>query len=250
MKVTIHTEDNAKYLGNLAAGKSYSMFLVGWTGDYPDMTDWVDYHFGTGANSSFGPKFSDITTLLTAAASELDAAKRLDDYKQVNTLLAQHVPMIPLFHASSSIAFRADVTGVKASALSNEFFAPMKPADRTQLVFEQNSETSGLYCGDESDGDAIRNCIQVYDSLYTFEVGGTAAIPNLATACTPNAAGTVWTCTLRDGVKFADGAALDANDVVNTYAAQWDAKNPLHIGNSGSWEYFPGLFGGLLNPPS
>jgi ABC-type transport system substrate-binding protein len=225
------------------------MFLVGWTGYYPDQTDWVDYHFGTGANDSFGPKFQDIETLLTAAASELDQAKRLDDYKQANTLLAQHVPMIPLFHASSSLAFKADVTGVLASALSNEAFWPMKAADRPTLVFEQNSETSGLYCGDESDGDALRNCIQIYDSLYTFKIGGTDVQPNLATSCAPNPDGTVWTCTLRDNVKFADGAALDANDVVDTYAAQWDSKNPLHVGNAGSWEYFPGLFGGLLNPP-
>jgi peptide/nickel transport system substrate-binding protein len=42
---------------------------------------------------------------------------------------------------------------------------------------------------------------------------------------------------------------LDANDVVDSYAVQWDTKNPLHVGNTGTFEYFPGLFGGYLNPP-
>jgi len=66
----------------------------------------------------------------------------------------------------------------------------------------------------------------------------------------PNADGTKWTCTLQQGVKFHDGADFDANDVVATYAAQWDAKNPLHVGNLGTFDYFPALFGGLLNPPA
>ena len=59
-----------------------------------------------------------------------------------------------------------------------------------------------------------------------------------------------WTCTLREGVTFHDGAALDANDVVVSYAAQWDTQHPLHVGRSGAFEYFPGLWGGFLNPPA
>ena len=31
-------------------------------------------------------------------------------------------------------------------------------------------------------------------------------------------------------MKFHDGADLDANDVVVSYAAQWDTKHPLHKG--------------------
>ena len=44
-------------------------------------------------------------------------------------------------------------------------------------------------------------------------------------------------------------ATLDANDVVASLSAQWDTKSPLHVGNTGDFEYFPGLFGGNLNPP-
>jgi len=46
----VHTEDNATYLGNSSKGQ-YSLFLLGWGGDYPDMTDFVDYHFGIGAKA-------------------------------------------------------------------------------------------------------------------------------------------------------------------------------------------------------
>jgi peptide/nickel transport system substrate-binding protein len=247
IKLKINTEDNATYLDNSAAGK-YSLFLLGWGGDYPDMTDFVDYHFGTGANKAFGTKFKDLTDLLTKGASEVDATKRLEIYKQANNLIKQHVPMVPLNHAASAVAYQADVTGAQAGPLGNDAFWVVKPGDRQQIVFEQNSETSGLYCADESDGDSLRNCEQMFDPLYTYKIGGTEVIPNLATECTPNTEGTVWTCKLHDGVKFHDGATLDANDVVTTYAVAWDKNNPLHVGNGGSFEYFPGLFGGFLQP--
>ena len=125
----------------------------------------------------------------------------------------------------------------------------MKPGDRDQLVWIQNGEPAGIYCADETDGEALRVCEQITESLYGFEVGGTGPIPVLATACTPNADLTVWTCTLRDGVTFQDGATLDANDVVLSYAVQWDAEHPLHKGRDGSFTYFPSLWGGFLNPP-
>jgi ABC-type transport system substrate-binding protein len=125
----------------------------------------------------------------------------------------------------------------------------MKPGDRDTMVFMQNAEPPGLYCADESDGEALRVCEQTSEALYSYEIGGTAAEPALATECTPNTELTTWTCSLRDGVTFHNGATLDANDVVLSYAVQWDAAHPLHKGRDNSFTYFPGLFGGFLNPP-
>ena len=249
IKINLHQEDNAQYLTNSDKGQ-YPLFLLGWTGDYFDMTDWADYHFGVGSGPRFGTHFKDITDVLSKAATTVDPTARLALYGQFNTLLAQHVPAIPLYHAGSALAARADTTGVVPSPIGMEAWWTIKPGDRNQVVFEQNAETSGLYCGDESDGDSLRNCYNVYDALYQFKPGGGDVVPDLATDCKANAAGDVWTCTLRQGVKFADGSTFDANDVVATYAAQWDAKNPNHVGNGGTFDYFPALFGGFLNPPS
>jgi len=126
----------------------------------------------------------------------------------------------------------------------------MKPGDRDTLVWMQNAEPLSLYCGDETDGETLRACEAIFESLYAYEVGGTAPIPSLATECTPSADLMTWTCKLRDGVSFTQGGTLDANDVVLSYAVQWDTQHPLHIGNTGNFEYFPGLFGGNLNPPA
>ena len=61
----------------------------------------------------------------------------------------------------------------------------MDPGGRDQLVFQQNSEPSGLYCGDESDGDSLRNCEQIFDSLYGYKIGGIDTEPALATKLRP-----------------------------------------------------------------
>ena len=60
---------------------------------------------------------------------------------------------------------------------------------------------------------------------------------------------TEYTFHLRKDVKFSDGAALDANDVVASFVSQWDAKDPNHKGRTGTFEYFGAFFGTILNAP-
>jgi ABC-type transport system substrate-binding protein len=126
----------------------------------------------------------------------------------------------------------------------------MTPGDRRQLVWLTPSEPGGLYCADETTAVAGLVCAQTSEGLYGFDPAGATAIPSLATSCLPNKELTVWTCTLRPGVRFADGAALDANDVVQSYAVQWDAEHPRHKGRDGAFAPFIEAFGGFLNPPS
>jgi hypothetical protein len=38
--------------------------------------------------------------------------------------------------------------------------------------------------------------------------------------------------------------------VIASFAAQWDTKNKNHVGNAGTFDYFPALWGGFLNPPA
>jgi peptide/nickel transport system substrate-binding protein len=245
----IEVQESGTFLDNAAAGKLTGIHLLGWGVDYPDITDFLDYHFGAGASKQFGNKFDDITSALTTGGQGANDAARKPAYEAANNAIKLHVPMIPVAHGGSAVAYRADVQNAHASPLSSEYFAVMQPADRTQFVFMQNAEPPGLYCADETDGESLRVCEQMTEALYGYEVGGSATVPGLATECKPNAELTQWTCTLRDGVTFHDGSTLDANDVVMSYAVQWDADNPLHKGRTGDFTYFPGLFGGFLNPP-
>lgn len=226
-----------------------TMYLLGWGADYPDQTNFLDFHFGRGASDQFGAGFEDIWTTLEKAASLSDQAERNVLYAEANNLLKQHVPMIPVAHGGSATAFKADVVGAHASPLSNEHFASMDPGGRTTLVWMQNAEPIGLYCADETDGESLRACEQMNESLLAYQIGGTAVEPSLAESYEANDDLTEWTFKLREGVIFHDGSAFDAKDVLLSYAVQWDAAHPLHVGRDGSFTYFPGLFGQFLNAP-
>ncbi len=246
---TIDVQESTTYLDNAKNGALDGIHMLGWGADYPDITDFLDYHFGGGASKQFGAHYADIVAALAKGASSADPAARLTAAGESNNLVKQDVPMVPIAHGGSAVAFKADVTGAHASPLSDEYFAVMQPADRQQLVWLQNGEPGGLYCADEEDGESIRVCNQVVESLYSYKIGGVDPQPNLAKECKANTDLTVWTCSLQTGVKFGDGADFDANDVVLSYAAQWDAASPLHKGRTSSFTYFSALFGGFLNPP-
>jgi ABC-type transport system substrate-binding protein len=250
INATLDLQESGAFLDAAAAGTLDGIYMLGWGADYPDATNFLDYHFGAGSGKKFGKPFDDVAAALQKGATSLADADREAAYTEANNLIKQHVPAVIVAHGASGTVFKADVDNSHTSPLGNEVFSVMKAADRPNLVFVQNAEPLSLYCGDESDGESLRACAQVNEALYAYEVGGTEAVPALAESCTPNADASSWTCKLRDGVKFHDGAALDANDVLVSYAAQWDTKNPLHIGRSGAFEYWPGLWNGFLNPPA
>jgi len=249
INTTLDLQESGAFLDANAAGTLDGIFMLGWGADYPDPTNFLDYHFGSGSGKKFGAPLPDIAAALTTGATTLDEASRKAAYTEANNLIKQHVPAVIIAHGASGTAFKADVAGAHSSPLGTEIFAAMQAADRDTLVWMQNAEPLSLFCPDETDGETLRACEQVFESLYSYKLGGTEAVPALAESCTPNNDASVWTCKLRDNVKFHDGASLDANDVVVTYASQWDTKHPLHIGRTSAFEYWSGLWGGNLNPP-
>jgi len=246
--VTIDVQESGTFLDNASKG-NLELFMLGWGADFPDQTDFLDVHFGKGANDSFGKKFDDITAILTQAGSLADPAARNQLYAQANNLIKQHVPMVPVAHGASAAVFKADVDGAQTSPIGDEIFSVMSAPGRDQLVWIQNAEPLSLYCSDESDGESLRACLQIFDSLLSYKIGGVEVEPGLAEKYTPNTELTEWTFNLRKGVKFSDGTPLTAKDVVMSYAVQWDAGNKLHVGNTGNFDYWTSLFAAFLNKP-
>ncbi len=56
-----------------------------------------------------------------------------------------------------------------------------------------------------------------YDMMLQFSDEDLSAAPSLATGCEPNADFRVWTCSIRDDVKWSDGTPLTAKDIAFTY---------------------------------
>jgi ABC-type transport system substrate-binding protein len=248
IEVTIDQQESGTFLDNASKG-NLEMFLLGWNADYPDATNFLDSHFGEGANESFGKKWPDITGPLKEAASlaDIEARKRL--YAQANNAIKQHVPMVPVAHGGSATVWRANVEGAHSSPLGNETFRVVSVPGKDTFVWVQNAEPLSLYCADETDGETLRACEQIFDPLLSYKVGGVEVEPGLAQSYEPNSDLTEWTIKLRPNVKFSDGTPLTARDVVVTYAVQWDAKHPLHTGNKGNFDYWTYLFTQFLNAP-
>lgn len=246
--VNIEVVESGEFIAATQAGTK-GFYLLGWGADYPDATNFLDYHFGENQNIQFGNKFPEITEPLKKAAQLADVAERNVIYAEANAAIRDLVPMIPVAHGGSAVAFRAAIVNAHTSPLGNEQFSVMEDPDDDTFVWMQNAEPIGLYCADETDGESLRACEQVVESLLAYEVGGTGVVPSLASEYSANADLTEWTFTLRDGVTFHDGTTLDANDVVTSWAVQWDAANPLHVGNTGQFEYFGALFAAFLNAP-
>jgi ABC-type transport system substrate-binding protein len=243
--INITPMESGPFLESVAAGEQ-PFFLLGWGMDYPDATNFYDFHF-TGGVPRFGDQWPDVIEEIQAAAQLSDPAERQTHYDQVAALIKQHTPMIPVAHGAAADVFSASVGNVKIGAL-NENFQEMT-TDDGQLVWMQGAEPISLWCGDETDGETFRACLQIYDSLLAYEFGGTQPVPALAESWEASTDATEWTFTLREGVTFHNGATFDANDVVATYSALWDASDPNHKGNSGAFEYVLGFFGQFLNAP-
>jgi peptide/nickel transport system substrate-binding protein len=250
VEVEIVVMESGAFLDAADGGEIDGFHMLGWGADYPDATNFLDFHFGPGASDQFGEGFPDIWDALKEGSTRATPEDRQPFYDTANELVKQHVPMIPVAHGGNAAAFKADVEGAYASDIGAEQFALMNPGGREALVWMQNAEPIGLYCADETDGETLRACEQILQSLLAYEPRTARVIPSLATEWTANEDLTEWTFTLRDGVKFHNGATLDANDVVLSYGVQWDASHPLHVGRDGNFTYFSSLFGGLLNAPA
>jgi len=249
INVEVVEMESGAFLDAADAGE-LSLHMLGWGMDYPDATNFLDYHFGVGSSAQFGDKFEEITTPLSAAAALADADARYELYIEANTAIRDLVPMVPIAHGGSAVAYRAELNNTHVSPLGNEAFSVMEDPSDDTFTWVQNGEPAGLYCADESDGEALRVCEQINEALLAYEVGGTDVVASLAEEWSANEDLTVWTFNLRQGVTFHDGSAFDATDVVASWVVQWDAAHPLHVGRDGSFTYFSAFFGGFLNPPA
>jgi peptide/nickel transport system substrate-binding protein len=248
VKVKLKEMESATFIDATSAGKE-AFYLLGWGADYPDSTNFYDYHFANDNNKQFGALFPDIVEPIKESAKLSDVTARQKLYDKVNELLKVHVPMIPVAHGGSATVFKASVKGAHASPLTNEVFAVMdNGAD--QLVWMQNGEPAALWCSDETDGETLRGCEATGEALLAYKVGGVEVEPSLAEKFTTNADATEYVFTLRKGVSFHRGGTLNADDVVATFVSQWDATSPNHKGRTGTFEYYGSFFGSFLNAPA
>ncbi|RLT29613.1 MAG: peptide ABC transporter substrate-binding protein [Chloroflexi bacterium] len=246
----IDVQESTTYFDNVLSGKLDGLFLFAWIPDYPDTLNFIHGLFGVAAGPELGDTYTTIATPAAAATRESDPAKRKALIAEANAAIKAEVPIIPIAHGGSALAFSANVSGAHSSPLLVEQFSTMASSAHDSLSFVQGAEPGGLACADEIDGESLRVCSQINEGLYGFFNGSLVAAPRLATGCTVSADGLAWTCTLRSGVRFHNGATFDASDVVDSFAAIWDCAHPYHVGRTSTFLAWGAIFGANLHPES
>lgn len=234
---TLEVQESTVFDANTLSGLLDGIFIRGWTPDYLDPLNYL-YRTLVTNDLMFGGVVEAIAAPLRAASSTPNSPERASLFADANNGLRESAILTPIGHGSSAVAWTSSVRGAHASPITDENFAVVSIEGKDQLVFLQTVEPASLYCADETENNNLRICSQINESLYAIETGGTEPVPSLATSCESNKNLTVWTCTLREGVRFHNGARFDAGDVRDSYAAQWDCAHPAHVGRSGLFRYW------------
>jgi ABC-type transport system substrate-binding protein len=241
--------ESGAFIEESQAGRLNGFHMLGWTGDYPHVTNFLDFHFGPEV-TQFGTSHPEITGPLGEGQPLTDIDEINEVYARANNAIKELVPMVPVAWGGFAAAALGSVDDAAAAVtlFGPPDFASMDPGKDT-LVYMQSAEPISLYCADESDGESFDVCLQVIEPLLGYDVFTGEVIPKLANDCVSNADLTVWTCDLKQGVVFHDGSSFDANDVIVSWQAGIDASSPLHVGNTGAWTYYTYLWNDLINKP-
>lgn len=78
VNITLQEIESGSFITQTNDGK-LPLFLLGWSADWPDATNFVDYHFGAGANPTFGKTFKEITEPLAKAGQSAWGCRRRGD---------------------------------------------------------------------------------------------------------------------------------------------------------------------------
>ena len=98
---TITTLDPETYWNFITLTRSHAGIGLGnWYADFPDPADWIGPLFTSptdGSNNSSFYQNPQVTHLYDAASSQLDPAKRLRMFRQMQALVMHDAPVVPLF---------------------------------------------------------------------------------------------------------------------------------------------------------
>jgi peptide/nickel transport system substrate-binding protein len=116
------------------------------------------------------------------------------------------------------------------------------------LVFAGASDPVALDAALVSDGESIRVITQIFETLIALAPGTTDLEPGLATEWELNDDATVYTFTLREGVKFHDGTDFNAEAVCFNFDRWYNFKGPLQSASASY--YWQSFFGGYAQNES
>ncbi len=119
IQAELQTEDWGTYLDDNNTGK-FPIYMLGWSADYADPDNFVYTFFGSEEGKrNFGWDNAKVKDLLNQARQEPDEDTRADLYHQINQIIYDQVPAIPVDHNPVLNAVRVGVKGFMPSPLGS-----------------------------------------------------------------------------------------------------------------------------------
>ncbi len=127
IKIKFQTKDWATYLADRKTAPGFQAYMLGWTGDYGDPSNFYDPHFGSPINDLFDSAgkqldVKDLAKVLTDAATETDPEARVKLYQQADEITFNLALRVPIVHSQPLIAQRKGLSGWVPSPLGSESF--------------------------------------------------------------------------------------------------------------------------------
>jgi peptide/nickel transport system substrate-binding protein len=244
MEVTLRDQSWAEYVDSLVAGE-LPFFMLGWFPDFVDPDTWLSPFASCIQSPDNGAFYCDpkMDQLLTDAASASDAAARTTLYDQVQPYYAEQAPTIPLWWEPEFITYRNGVENIK---IGPPFVFSYNVLSFAEGYVPASGSTDTIIIGTT---DAV-NSLDPDDSYSTHDweilkntgatlldyVPGTSELQPAVAVDFPtvSADGKTYTFKIREGIKYADGTPLTAQD----YVRSWERLNTLEGQVSGLMQIY------------
>jgi peptide/nickel transport system substrate-binding protein len=112
-RVTLKSSEWAQYSSVL--GNQYNAYQLGWFPDYPDPENYVLSFYQAGNFTENGYSSPRMTRLLNLEQAATSDSRRLAIIRQIQTLAAQDVPIIPYWQSNMIAVGRSNVRGIPST---------------------------------------------------------------------------------------------------------------------------------------
>jgi len=109
------------YLDRIQATSEHGLHLLGWTGDYNDTDNFLGVFFGRESNE-WGFDNPDLFSALAEARQLPTVEEQATAYQDINEMVMEFVPGVPIAHPVPSLAFGENIVGFVPSPVQDEPF--------------------------------------------------------------------------------------------------------------------------------